>query len=130
MGEYAVVIFVDESTVDVISSSWIEGGGRHEEGEENYCYWPTHNPAYKARKHDIPDEERWGRCKIRVIKLTKDYMKAKNCARKAEETSNLETDDEGTMQRKKRRPAKLDSGSDAGADDSDRARYHQAKTTS
>ncbi|XP_072037558.1 uncharacterized protein [Amphiura filiformis] len=100
MGEYAVVIFVDESTVDVISSSWIEGGGRHEEGEENYCYWPTHNPAYKARKHDIPDEERWGRCKIRVIKLTKDYMKAKNCARKAEETSNLETDDEGTMQRK------------------------------
>ncbi|XP_072051270.1 uncharacterized protein [Amphiura filiformis] len=119
MGEYAVVIFVDESTVDVISSSWIEGGGRHEEGEENYCYWPTHNPAYKARKHDIPDEERWGRWKIRVIKLTKDYMKAKNCARKAEETSNLETDDEGTMQRKKRRPAKLDSGSDAGADDSD-----------
>ncbi|XP_038069350.1 uncharacterized protein LOC119738517 [Patiria miniata] len=83
-----------------------------------YSYWPAHKTAERARKHEIPDADNWGRYKIRLLRETSDYEKAKIFARRAEDTSNVESDDEGP--RRKRRPARLaSSSSDVGADDSD-----------
>nr|XP_054759088.1 uncharacterized protein LOC129265124 [Lytechinus pictus] len=111
MNEYAVVAFEDEDdAVALVSASWIVN-----EGGEHFSYWPGHQQTMRAKRHVIPDKQTWGRHKIRVLKVTSNYEKARSKARKAEETSNLDTDEESS-QRKRHAPLRLLSESDSDAD--------------
>ena len=59
---YAVVEFINESSVEVVSKEWIE---TFREGL--YCYWPRSNVQSKAKKMETPDKQNWKKYPIRVF---------------------------------------------------------------
>ena len=38
--------------------------------KQTYCYWPPHNQVNKARKHHIPNQEKWTCCQVRKVWFT------------------------------------------------------------
>ncbi|XP_071822471.1 uncharacterized protein [Apostichopus japonicus] len=64
MNQFAVVEFVAEGSVEVVSRKWIAGSG-----ENLHCYWPRNNATLKAKRGEIPDPERWSKHKVRVFRF-------------------------------------------------------------
>lgn len=102
---FAVVHFVDDESVECVPKSWLEG---------QYCYWPHLNAKKKIQKMSLPDKDTWKKYKYRKIGQDyEDYDTARKNLKKAEETSNLESEEES---RKRKLPARLISESDNDTD--------------
>ncbi|CAB3990739.1 Hypothetical predicted protein [Paramuricea clavata] len=98
---FAVVEFVDEKSVEIICEKWIETCDG-----VMYSYWPQLNAKGKAKKTEIPDKELWKKYKIRVLSYTDNFKTAQKRLKKAEETSNVdsESDSDGCERRKRSKP--------------------------
>ncbi|XP_034557600.1 uncharacterized protein LOC117825766 isoform X2 [Notolabrus celidotus] len=96
--QFAVVIFLKTNTVDVVPTNWIQTINK-----AVYCYWPKpeNNVTKKIKKREIPDQERWTKDKIKILKLTDTYTKARAKVNEALVTSNLESDQEEEISRRK-----------------------------
>ncbi|XP_071822459.1 uncharacterized protein [Apostichopus japonicus] len=117
MNQFAVVEFVAEGSVEVVSRKWIAGSG-----ENLHCYWPRNNATLKAKRGEIPDPERWSKHKVRVFRFVgrDNCKKAQKLSRLAEETSNIDSEGESlqTSSRKRTAPARfVSSGSESDGDD-------------
>ncbi|XP_028392624.1 uncharacterized protein LOC114517166 [Dendronephthya gigantea] len=86
---FAVVEFVDEKAVEVVAKSWIETCDG-----DLYCYWPRTNVSLRVKKLELPDKNSWKKYKIRIFSYTDSLVKAKNFAKKALATSNIESDED------------------------------------
>ncbi|PIK58054.1 hypothetical protein BSL78_05033 [Apostichopus japonicus] len=116
MNQFAVVEFVAEGSVEVVSRKWIAGSG-----ENLHCYWPRNNATLKAKRGEIPDPERWSKHKVRVFRFVgrDNCKKAQKLSRLAEETSNIDSEGESlqTSSRKRTAPARfVSSGSESDGD--------------
>ncbi|CAB3990919.1 Hypothetical predicted protein, partial [Paramuricea clavata] len=71
-----------------------------------YSYWPQLNAKGKAKKAEIPDKELWKKYNIRVLSYTDNFKTAQKRLKKAEETSNVdsESDSDGCERRKRSKP--------------------------
>ncbi|XP_061190147.1 uncharacterized protein LOC133198007 [Saccostrea echinata] len=104
---FAVVHFPDEDCVECVPMSWLH---------EGKCYWPQKEAKKKIKNLAIPDKEKWTLYNIRKLGQDyEDYDTARKYCKKAEETSNFETDDDT---RKKKTPARFYSSSES-EDDND-----------
>ncbi|CAB3977231.1 Hypothetical predicted protein [Paramuricea clavata] len=98
---FAVVEFVDEKSVEIICEKWTETCDG-----VMYSYWPQLNAKGEAKKAEIPDKELWKKYKIRVLSYTDNFKMAQKWLKKAEETSNVdsESDSDGCARRKRSKP--------------------------
>ncbi|XP_071810903.1 uncharacterized protein [Apostichopus japonicus] len=115
MNQFAVVEFVAEGSVEVVSRKWIAGSC-----ENLHCYWPRSNATFRAKKGEMPDPERWSKHKVRVFRFVDNYNKAQKLSRLAEETSNIDSEGESLQNssRKRTAPARfVSSGSESDGDD-------------
>ncbi|CAB3976771.1 transposase domain-containing [Paramuricea clavata] len=88
MDRFAIVEFTEENAVDVVPESWIE-----KQDEVFYCYYPRSNIQTRVRRMELPDKKLWSSYRIRILSYTDKYDKAVKRAKKAEETSQIETSD-------------------------------------
>nr|XP_045586816.1 uncharacterized protein LOC123748708 [Procambarus clarkii]XP_045587180.1 uncharacterized protein LOC123749107 [Procambarus clarkii] len=94
---YAVVGFNDHS-VGIISTTWIEKS----DDETILCWWPRSRHTVSAQKQEKPDTTNW---RVHVVSTTDDFDVAKRRCLAAEDTSNVETEDDmGYPRQRKRKP--------------------------
>lgn len=106
---FVVVEFLDEKAVEVVPKSWI----MHKE-KGLFCYWPPRaGAAAKVKKEEIPDKEKWNSYEIRIFSSAETYSKAQELSRRAEVTSNVETEPEGPKSRATKKPARYDFSDEA-----------------
>ncbi|XP_028415166.1 uncharacterized protein LOC114538215 [Dendronephthya gigantea] len=126
---YAVVEFIEEQLVEIVATCWIETIDC-----ELYCYWPRNNASHKLRKLEIPDKETWIAYKVRVFSYTDSVAKAQKILKRAEETSNVESDSDSGHARKRRRTKaslfEYSEGSDTDEDISKNGKKKSAPTSS
>ncbi|XP_064087249.1 uncharacterized protein LOC135201878 [Macrobrachium nipponense] len=112
---FVVVEFLHEEAVEVVHKSWIV---KKENGV--YCYWPPKADASaKVKKEEMPDKERWNLHEIRLFSFAETYTKALERAKRAEDTSNVETDQECLKRRTTKKPDKFGFSDNEEADDED-----------
>ncbi|XP_014677012.1 PREDICTED: uncharacterized protein LOC106816884, partial [Priapulus caudatus] len=115
---FTVVVFGDE-TVDCVPTSWLE-----RKKNKLMCYWPG-GKQVKRRivNQEIPDKNVWLEHEVRIIGKSEyqDYKTACIRAKRAEETSNVDSD-EGKRLGKNKKPQRYQSsayetsGDDSGDD--------------
>ncbi|XP_078340363.1 uncharacterized protein LOC144627355 isoform X1 [Crassostrea virginica] len=130
---YAVVEFLDENSVSVVHQTWIKGTGEliitaaveqwvralAPQAEQTNrlinttCYWPptSKNISQRVKKGELPDKDRWGTYPIRTFYQTDDFERAVQYCKKAQETSNVESDIDMTA-RARKKPDRLISDSE------------------
>nr|XP_045586832.1 uncharacterized protein LOC123748724 [Procambarus clarkii] len=87
---YAVVGFNDRS-VGIISTTWIEKS----DDEKILCWWPQSRHTVSAQKHEKPDTTNWRVHVVStILSTTDDFDVAKRRCLAAEDTSNVETEDD------------------------------------
>ncbi|KAK4320934.1 hypothetical protein Pmani_008189 [Petrolisthes manimaculis] len=65
-----------------------------------YCYWPPRAGASaKVKREERPDKEKWKLYEIRIFSFAETYTKALERAKRAENTSNIDTDPEDIKRR-------------------------------
>ncbi|XP_069165376.1 uncharacterized protein [Procambarus clarkii] len=98
---YAVVGFNDRS-VGIISTTWIEKS----DDEKILCWWPQSRHTVSAQKHEKPDTTNWRVHVVStILSTTDDFDVAKRRCLAAEDTSNVETEDDmGYPRQRKRKP--------------------------
>lgn len=109
---WTVVQFLDDLTVEAIPSTWIQG---------NECHWPSFSreKLYNAIRKSEPLNTCWPTHKIKIFRSATygDYLKARNKAKIAENTSDINTEPED-VEVKRKRIQKILSSSDESIDDS------------
>lgn len=122
---FVVVEFLQECAVEVVLKSWIfdDANGT------TYCYWPTVGASAKVKKQQLPDKEKWATYEIRIFSYAGTYDKALERSKRAEETSNIDSDLEGLKRRPTRKPAKYDFSEEEEADDEDDERCETSHTS-
>lgn len=106
---FAVVEFLDSRTVAIIPRNWFTGQ------EEEECFWPpfsTVNVDRCVREGREPQED-WMKFQVRVLGKAADYTAARTKLRKAEVTSDLQTDPEPERAKRKRKRKVIDTESDS-----------------
>ncbi|KAK2872949.1 hypothetical protein Q8A67_022846 [Cirrhinus molitorella] len=104
---FAVVEFLDSRTVAIIPRNWFTGP------EEEECYWPpssTANTDRYVREGRNPQDD-WLKFHVRVLGKAADYPAARTKLRKAEVTSDLQTDPEPEGAKRKRKRKIIDTDS-------------------
>ncbi|XP_048012739.1 uncharacterized protein LOC125245971 isoform X3 [Megalobrama amblycephala] len=105
---YVVVEFEKEKTVAIVCRTWIVA-----DGNGLSCYWPPSEPSKKAKNGELPDAKTWKLFKIRILEksFTSNYQKALKYLKRAEELSNVETDGDSQMIKKRahKRPSRFES---------------------
>ncbi|XP_056606462.1 uncharacterized protein LOC130424640 isoform X2 [Triplophysa dalaica] len=101
---FCVVEFIDEtfdgqSVVDIIPTCWMTE-------EQNKCFWPSGRNVTKAVKDRQKQEESWPKYSIRVLGWADTFEAARKKSKKAEATSDLQTDGDDLPARRKRRAPK------------------------
>ncbi|XP_069193566.1 uncharacterized protein [Procambarus clarkii] len=98
---YAVVGFNDRS-VGIISTTWI----KKSDDETILCWWPRSRHTVSAQKHEKPDTTNWRVHVVStILSTTDDFDVAKRRCLAAEDTSNVETEDDmGYPRQRKRKP--------------------------
>ncbi|CAH0562793.1 unnamed protein product [Brassicogethes aeneus] len=94
---WTVVQFLDDGTVEAVSSSWIQG---------DLCHWPS----FARQKLNLvirkwePLNTCWPTHSVKIFRCATfdDYIKARAKAKVAEETSDLNTDENCDPQKRKR----------------------------
>ncbi|XP_071810762.1 uncharacterized protein [Apostichopus japonicus] len=87
MTSYAIVIFTGQGEVALVPEVWCIG--------TDLCYWPPYKTMLRFEKavHSCqPPSEQWSKHKIRILSTTDSYEKACRLVRKAEDTSDIQTD--------------------------------------
>ncbi|XP_076849014.1 uncharacterized protein LOC143497115 [Brachyhypopomus gauderio] len=98
MQTFAVVEFREGGTVAIIPNKWLHGP------EKNECYWPVgHKDVNKAVRDCTNPQENWERYRIRVLGEAVSYTQAREKLKKAEMTSDLQTDSEAERGPRRRR---------------------------
>lgn len=127
MQKFAVVEFREGGTVAIIPNKWLHGP------EKNECYWPVgHKDVNKAVRDCTNPQENWERFHVRVlgeagkyvvklliclilltlwfkimsmflITIVESYTQAREKLKKAEMTSDLQTDSEDERRPRRRR---------------------------
>ncbi|PIK36826.1 hypothetical protein BSL78_26353 [Apostichopus japonicus] len=95
---FLVVAFAGEDGVGVIPSQWRTG--------ERECFWPPHKSSTrfeKAVKSVEAPQASWTRHTIRVLSTTGSYARAMILLTRAEETSDLATENEDERPSKRRK---------------------------
>nr|XP_061825079.1 uncharacterized protein LOC133611918 [Nerophis lumbriciformis] len=97
---YVVVEFLGEHTVSAVPEIWTA-----EDEEGLFCYWPSTNVSTRIRRGEMPDKELWGKIGIRIFphSFTECYEKALRYAKQIEFSSNIETEQEDPIGKRKRR---------------------------
>ncbi|XP_077065755.1 uncharacterized protein LOC143718618 [Siphateles boraxobius] len=106
---FVVVEFLDSRTVAIIPRNWFTGP------EEEECYWPpssTVNVDQYVREGKEPQED-WAKFQVQVLGKAVDYTAARAKLRKAEVTSDLQTDPEPERAKRKRKLKFIDPDSDS-----------------
>ncbi|XDV26223.1 hypothetical protein PO909_029985 [Leuciscus waleckii] len=101
---FCVVEFIGEthdgqSVVDIIPTCWMTE-------EQNECFWPSGRNVTKAVKDRQKPEESWPKYSIRVLGWAGTFEAARKKCKKAEATSDLQTDGDDLPARRKRRAPK------------------------
>ncbi|CAC5389514.1 unnamed protein product [Mytilus coruscus] len=91
--QYVVVGFKDNS-VAVAHKKWL----RETKEGEPACWWPFNNQSARARKGEVPDEERWMIYSVRIFASTDSFEMAVMKSKLALDTSNVESEDQGETQ--------------------------------
>uniref|UniRef100_A0A1Y1LZX5 DUF4806 domain-containing protein n=2 Tax=Photinus pyralis TaxID=7054 RepID=A0A1Y1LZX5_PHOPY len=108
---WTVVQFLDDLTVEAIPSTWIQG---------NECHWPSFSmeKLHNAIRKSEPLNTCWPTHKIKIFRNATygDYLKARNKARIAENTSDINTEPED-VEVKRKRIQKILSSSEESIDD-------------
>ncbi|KAK3868237.1 hypothetical protein Pcinc_003932 [Petrolisthes cinctipes] len=100
---FVVVELLHEEAVEVVHKSWIV-----KDDYVIYCYWPPRAGASaKVKKEEMPDKEKWKLYEIRIFSFAETYTKALERAKRAENTSNIDTDPEDIKRRVIKKPAKF-----------------------
>uniref|UniRef100_A0A6P7GYH2 Uncharacterized protein LOC114343840 n=1 Tax=Diabrotica virgifera virgifera TaxID=50390 RepID=A0A6P7GYH2_DIAVI len=104
---WTVVQFLDDTTVEAVPSSWIQG---------NNCHWPSFAPEklINAIKKSEPLNTCWPSHQIKIFRNATfdDYWIARNKAKIAENTSELETESDTGNNKKRKVIQKILSSSD------------------
>ncbi|KAK4326593.1 hypothetical protein Pmani_002907 [Petrolisthes manimaculis] len=83
-----------------------------------YCYWPPRAGASaKVKREERPDKEKWKLYEIRIFSFAETYTKALERAKRAENTSNIDTDPEDIKCRVIKKPVKFIFSEEEEADD-------------
>ncbi|XP_056595806.1 uncharacterized protein LOC130414116 isoform X1 [Triplophysa dalaica] len=98
---FYVVVFIEENSIAVTPTSWVE-----EVNGVLTCYWPRRNADAMSKACHRPDKELWKRYKIRILSETDNYKTARERAKKAVETSNVESEDDVENMRKRKVPVR------------------------
>ncbi|XP_061711516.1 uncharacterized protein LOC133520847 [Cydia pomonella] len=111
MAHFAIVTFVDEADAPgIIASNWVIN--------ENLCSYPnvrTEELKDKLLKRKAEPEDKWPQYKIKILKYYENYSEARLHLKKAEETSNLDSDEE--VRKRKRRLKKISLPEDSNSED-------------
>ncbi|CAH2083611.1 unnamed protein product [Euphydryas editha] len=95
---FVIVTFVNEDDAPgIVASNWINPHG-------NTCYYPnvhTEEMKNKLLKKRADPDESWPQYQIKVLKRYETYNEARLNLKKAEETSNLDSDDEVIKRKRK-----------------------------
>ncbi|XP_051980824.1 uncharacterized protein LOC127642182 [Xyrauchen texanus] len=113
--KYAVVEFTEDSAVEVVPTSWLEVTK-----EGTFCYWTFGNARKLVKNCTMPDKAKWRRCLVKKIWLRTDsYTKGVQKCRRVVETSNIETEDSSTINKKRahKKPPRFQSATDSSSDD-------------
>ncbi|XP_076685199.1 uncharacterized protein LOC143377608 [Andrena cerasifolii] len=91
---WVIVEFISDESVSEIPSDWVVGG---------FCYWPPYKPSRitLAIKNCQLCDESWEKLAVAVFPggICYDYATARAKARKAEQTSDLQSDVETTKRK-------------------------------
>ncbi|PIK35886.1 hypothetical protein BSL78_27286 [Apostichopus japonicus] len=101
--QYSVVIFLKDNIVECVPSSWIE-----KSTNKLVCYWPSGKDLKrKILKQEIPDKDLWDAYPVKLVGKPeyKDYEFACRIAKRAEETSTVESEDDD-QERSRKRPSR------------------------
>ncbi|VDI01909.1 Hypothetical predicted protein [Mytilus galloprovincialis] len=108
--EYVVVEFIEEKAVEIVPQLWIQSTTKG-----MYAYWPDCHSSmitHKVKKREIPDKENWKRYEVKIFSYTDTYEKALSRRKRAEYTSNVETDEDEENKREAGRPDRYNSSED------------------
>ncbi|CAH0552793.1 unnamed protein product [Brassicogethes aeneus] len=94
---WTVIQFIDDRSVEAVPSCWIQG---------DYCHWPSYSKEklVSAIRKCEPLNTCWSIFKVKLFRgaTFDDYMIARNKAKVAEDTSDLNTADENENPKRKR----------------------------
>ncbi|KAF5271421.1 hypothetical protein FQR65_LT17617 [Abscondita terminalis] len=101
---YAIVKFIDEDdALGIIPLNWVSEN-------EDLCYFPnikSDSVREKLIRIRADYEESWILCPIKILHKYETYSQARLNLKRAEETSNLDTDEELPNERKRKRKTPL-----------------------
>ncbi|GBM33309.1 hypothetical protein AVEN_33315-1 [Araneus ventricosus] len=99
--KYAIVIFIQESQVEVVPSSWLV--------DKNGVKWPSSRSLNAVKKLirecNLPGED-WNTIPIRILGFSKSFKSANKKAILGQDTSNIGTDSSQSEQENINRPRK------------------------
>ncbi|XP_011870141.1 PREDICTED: uncharacterized protein LOC105563284 [Vollenhovia emeryi] len=103
---WTIVIFTDEDTVEAVPSNWIH---------DNECFWPSltfEKLTAAIKNHEVPNTS-WPSYPIRILRngTFTSYSTAKETCRKAEYSSNINSDSFGKSLGYKRKATRKTFGS-------------------
>ncbi|XP_014671825.1 PREDICTED: uncharacterized protein LOC106812455 [Priapulus caudatus] len=94
---YVIVEFLETGEVEAVPDTWIQ---------ENSVLWPPHSSGTiknLIKNHGAP-KECWITYEIRKLTTASDYDKARQKLRMAEYTSDLQSEEDNSTQKRKKRP--------------------------
>ncbi|CAG9817179.1 unnamed protein product [Phaedon cochleariae] len=108
---WSVVQFMEDHTVEAVPTAWIQG---------DQCHWPAYTPdkVINAIRKSEPLNTCWTSHRVKVFRNAtfNDYMRARNKAKVAEETSDLASEAEMESTKRKRKLKKVFSSSSSEED--------------
>ncbi|XP_039511747.1 uncharacterized protein LOC120467051 [Pimephales promelas] len=113
--KYSVVEFTEDSAVEVVPTSWLEVTK-----EGTFCYWTYGNARQLVKNCAMPDKAKWSKCLVKNFWLRTDsYTKGVQKCRRVVETSNIETEDSSTTNKKRahKKPQRFLPETDSSSDD-------------
>ncbi|XP_064614191.1 uncharacterized protein LOC135477907 [Liolophura sinensis] len=113
---YAVVVFVETDEVELVASNWLQS--------QTKTFWPPYrnmSNVTKAVKDRVAADKTWPSYSIRILSACDSYEDGRRKLRMAEETSDIQTDDEVGMGKGARRRKERTLYSDTDDDGDDEA---------
>ncbi|XP_043212048.1 uncharacterized protein LOC122391391 isoform X3 [Amphibalanus amphitrite] len=108
---YAIVEFVGENSTAIIAQRWFV------DAEETSCFWPPRKADEQARNL-APASPSWNKHDVRVLGKAATYERAREKLTRADETSDLQTEDEETARKRRRvRHRAVSSSSESGEEE-------------
>uniref|UniRef100_A0A8D8QUT0 Uncharacterized protein n=1 Tax=Cacopsylla melanoneura TaxID=428564 RepID=A0A8D8QUT0_9HEMI len=114
MYPYCVLKFIKANQVEAVPSKWLKEFPM--QGYDNTCYWPLDFRPNMVQKNVDVERKNCQEFEVKVLGVFTSYIAAKMKLPRAEDTSNLDSDEEIDKRQRKRNPKYEDSSS---SDDQD-----------